>query len=417
MAVPTIDQLKQVYGVAAEKAAERLKVLENRYIDRFGEADLEFFSAPGRTEIIGNHTDHNGGKILAASITMDTIAAAAPNGTNTIEIVSEGYSQPIVFDVDTVETIPPCQGSLSLVAGMVRALRDRKYRVAGFNATVSSEVIPSAGVSSSASFEMLIIQVIDHLFNNDSIERADYAYIGQYAENVYWKKASGLMDQMACAVGGTIVLDFSDGVKYEKVDFSFDSLGCDLVIVNTGKGHADLSEEYSSVPQEMHAIANVFGVEQLSQISEDDLLRRLPEVRERVGSDRAVLRALHFFEECGRVDKAVQALHEGNRSEVLNLIEASGNSSWKWLQNAYVSSDPAEQSIPLALALTEIYLRRLGRGVCRLHGGGFAGVIMCVVPSEHTQDYVEYMAPYVGIENIYRTNIRQVGAACLNAGA
>ena len=167
----------------------------------------------------------------------------------------------------------------------------------------------------------------------------------------------------------------------------------------------------------MHAIANVFGVEQLSQISEDDLLRRLPEVRERVGSDRAVLRALHFFEECGRVDKAVQALHEGNRSEVLNLIEASGNSSWKWLQNAYVSSDPAEQSIPLALALTEIYLRRLGRGVCRLHGGGFAGVIMCVVPSEHTQDYVEYMAPYVGIENIYRTNIRQVGAACLNAGA
>lgn len=417
MAVPTIDQLKQVYGVAAEKAAERLKVLENRYIDRFGEADLEFFSAPGRTEIIGNHTDHNGGKILAASITMDTIAAAAPNGTNTIEIVSEGYSQPIVFDVDAVETIPPCQGSLSLVAGMVRALRDRKYRVAGFNATVSSEVIPSAGVSSSASFEMLIIQVIDHLFNNDSIERADYAYIGQYAENVYWKKASGLMDQMACAVGGTIVLDFSDGVKYEKVDFSFDSLGCDLVIVNTGKGHADLSEEYSSVPQEMHAIANVFGVEQLSQISEDDLLRRLPEVRERVGSDRAVLRALHFFEECGRVDKAVQALHEGNRSEVLNLIEASGNSSWKWLQNAYVSSDPAEQSIPLALALTEIYLRRLGRGVCRLHGGGFAGVIMCVVPSEHTQDYVEYMAPYVGIENIYRTNIRQVGAACLNAGA
>lgn len=417
MAVPTIDQLKQVYGVAAEKAAERLKVLENRYIDRFGEADLEFFSAPGRTEIIGNHTDHNGGKILAASITMDTIAAAAPNGTNTIEIVSEGYSQPIVFDVDAVETIPPCQGSLSLVAGMVRALRDRKYRVAGFNATVSSEVIPSAGVSSSASFEMLIIQVIDHLFNNDSIERADYAYIGQYAENVYWKKASGLMDQMACAVGGTIVLDFSDGVKYEKVDFSFDSLGCDLVIVNTGKGHADLSEEYSSVPQEMHAIANVFGVEQLSQISEDDLLGRLPEVRERVGSDRAVLRALHFFEECGRVDKAVQALHEGNRSEVLSLIEASGNSSWKWLQNAYVSSDPAEQSIPLALALTEIYLRRLGRGVCRLHGGGFAGVIMCVVPSEHTQDYVEYMAPYVGIENIYRTNIRQVGAACLNAGA
>lgn len=417
MAVPTTEQLKQVYGAAAEEAAERLSVLESRYNDRFGKADLEFFSAPGRTEIIGNHTDHNGGKILAASITMDSIAAAAANGTDTIEIVSEGYAEPIVFNINEVENVPTCHGSLSLVAGMVRALLERKYCVKGFNATVSSEVIPSAGVSSSASFEMLIIQIIDHLFNGDSINRADYAYVGQYAENVYWEKASGLMDQMACAVGGTIVLDFSNGVKYKQVDFSFESLGCDLVIVNTGKGHADLSAEYSSVPGEMRAVAEVFGVEQLSQISEEDLLSRLPEVRERVGSDRAVLRALHFFEECGRVDEAVRALQAGDCARVLTMIEASGNSSWKWLQNAYVASDPAEQSIPLALALTEIFLRRLGRGVCRLHGGGFAGVIMCVVPSEHTQDYIEFMTPYVGRENIYRTNIRQVGATCLNARA
>ena len=413
MAVPRIEQLKKVYGSAAEEAKARLEALEARYIKRFGEADLHYFSAPGRTEIIGNHTDHNGGKILAASITMDSIAAAAPNGTRSIEIVSEGYPDPIAFDIDAVDEVPKCEGSLSLVAGMVRALRERGYRVEGFNAVASSQVIPSAGVSSSASFEMLVVQIIDHLFNDDDIERADYARVGQYAENVYWNKASGLMDQMACAVGGTIVLDFSRGVRYKKVDFSFSALGCDLVIVNTGKGHADLSEEYSSVPGEMRSVAEALGVEQLCQTSEGPLLARLPEIRARVGSDRAILRALHYFEECSRVDEAVCVLRGGDGKRVLKLIEASGNSSWKWLQNAYVAADAEEQPIPVALALTEIFLRRIGSGVCRLHGGGFAGVIMCVVPREHTDDYIEYMTPYVGADNIYRTNIRQAGACCL----
>ncbi len=407
--------LQLVYGGAAEKASERLEVLKNRYREAFGAADLEYFTAPGRTEIIGNHTDHNGGKILAASIQMDTVAAAAANGTDTVTIISEGYPDPIVVDVANLDGVPHCQGSVSLVAGMLVAAKNRGFNVGGFNATVSTEVIPAAGVSSSASFEMLVCTIIDHLFNGDAMTYEDYARIGQFAENTYWEKASGLMDQMACAAGGTIFLDFSDGVSYEKVDFSYDALGMDLVIVNTGKGHADLSEEYSSVPGEMHAVGRALGVRNLCKAKEADLLESLPAIRAEVGNDRAVLRALHYFEECARVDGAVEALKAGDKDRVLQLIQASGHSSWEWLQNAYVAGDTSEQPIPLALALTQIYLQRVGEGVCRLHGGGFAGVIMCACPKEHTAGYIDFMAPYFGRENIYVTGIRQIGATCLGA--
>lgn len=416
MAFPTDEVLSEVYGEDAPRAAERLRALEARHAEVFGAAgagaDLQFFTAPGRTEIIGNHTDHNGGKILAASITMDSVGAAAPTADGVITIVSEGYPDPIVVDTNALDQVPHEGGSRALVAGMCEAAVKRGYKVGGFNAVASSEVIPSAGVSSSASFEMLVCEMLNHLYNDDAIERADYARIGQYAENVFWNKASGLMDQMACAVGGTILLDFSDGVKYEKVDFGFDELGYNLVIVNTGKGHADLSEEYSSVPNEMHAVAAELGVENLCQTTEDAVLDRLAELREKCG-DRAVLRALHYFEECGRVEDVERGLSAGDKDAVLAAITASGNSSWEWLQNAYVSGMPQEQPIPMALALTQIYLRRIGAGVCRLHGGGFAGVIMCALPKDKTDGYVDYMAGYFGRDNVYLTNIRQVGAACL----
>ena len=413
MPMPTTETLERVYGSDAERAAARLAALEARYRELFDDAPLEFFSAPGRTEIIGNHTDHNGGKILAASIAMDTVGAAAPTGDEIITIVSEGYADPIVVDISDLDAHPRCLGSVSLVAGMVEAARARGFSVHGFNAVCSSEVIPSAGVSSSASFEMLVVEIVNHLFNDDAIPRADYARIGQHAENAWWNKASGLMDQMACAVGGTIMLDFSEGVRFERVDFGFDDLGCELVIVNTGSGHADLSEEYSAVPGEMRAVARSLGVDVLAQTSEDALLGDFPRVRSEVASDRALLRALHYFEECARVDEAVRALETGDKARVLDLIRRSGASSWMWLQNACVSSDPSEQPIPIALALTELFLKRTGTGVCRLHGGGFAGVIMCVVPHEYADSYVAYIEGYLGEGSAYRTNIRQTGAVCL----
>ncbi|WP_455136581.1 galactokinase [Thermophilibacter sp.] len=412
MGVPSTESLSGVYGRDAERARARLAELAARYEERFGAGDPEFFTASGRTEIIGNHTDHNGGKILAASITMDSVAAAERTDDGVVTIWSEGYPEAIVVDTARLGEIAHGPGSTTLVAGMLEAAAWRGFAVGGFNAVASSEVIPSAGVSSSASFEMLVCEIVNHLYNDDAIERADYARIGQYAENVWWGKASGLMDQMACAVGGTILLDFSDGVSYERVDFGFDELGCDLVIVNTGKGHADLSAEYSSVPNEMHAVAAALGAGNLCETSEDTVLAHLPELRESCG-DRAVLRALHYFEECGRVEEAERAIRAGEKARVLDLISASGRSSWEWLQNAVVPGMPEEQPIPLALALTELYLRRIGAGVCRLHGGGFAGVIMCVLPKAETAGYVDYISGYFGRENVYLTNIRQVGAACL----
>lgn len=415
MSIPDTNILQRVYGDASEEAAMRLNELETHYHELFGEGEPEFFSAPGRTEIIGNHTDHNGGKILAASITMDTICAATPSGNNVVTIVSEGYPDPVVINLDAIDELPRCAGTLSLVAGMLESFGQRGYKVGGFNAVVSTQVISSAGVSSSASFEMLLCAVVNHLFNGDAIDVATYALVGQYAENVWWEKASGLMDQMACAVGGTIMLDFSDGVRYEKVDFSYDQLGCDLVIVNTGKGHADLSAEYSSVPGEMRAVAAALGVERLCDTTEDALLAHIDEVRAMVGCDRALMRALHYYEECGRVDEAVEALGAGDKARVLALIDESGSSSWRWLQNAYVTGDAGEQSIPLALALSELYLKKVGDGACRLHGGGFAGVIMCAVPKEATVDYVALMSRHFGADNVYLTNIRSAGALCLGA--
>ena len=410
--IPAAEVLQRIYGDKADRAAARYENLAAGFAKNFTGDVQGYFSAPGRTEIIGNHTDHNGGKILAASITMDTIAAAAPSGNATVKIVSEGYAVPVVVDINRLEQVPTCKGTLSLVAGMLKAARDEYgYEIGGFNAYVSTEVISSAGVSSSASFEMLVCAILNEFFNGGKIDYAHYARIGQYAENVYWEKASGLMDQMACAVGGTIALDFGGGeVHYEKVDFGFDQLGTNLVIINTGKGHADLSAEYSSVPNEMRLVARELGGENLCDATEEDLLKDLPAIRAKLGNDRAVLRALHWYEECARVDDAVAALAAGDKEKMLEIIRESGNSSWKWLQNCYVVSNPAEQSIPYALALTEIFMKRKGRGVCRIHGGGFAGVIAAVVPFEDTEEFVEYLTPFLGAENINVMGIRQEGA-------
>ena len=402
--------VRQIYGEnGAAEAERRYGHLEKKYRELFGAAELRYFSAPGRTEIIGNHTDHNGGKILAASITLDTICAAAKTEEPVITIVSEGY-RPISVDLRRLSEIPKESGSLSLAAGIAEAAKAFGFRAGGFNAYVTTGVIAAAGVSSSASFEMLICAVMNHFFNEGKIDYTAYARMGQYAENRWWNKASGLMDQMACAVGGTILLDFSDGVKYEKVNFSFDLLGADLFIINTGKGHADLSAEYSAIPNEMRDTARLLGGENLCESSEEELLRRLPELRKQLHNDRALLRALHYYEECRRVDSAVEALHAGHADRVLALMTEGGNSSWKWLQNGYCNATPEEQSVPLALALTELYIRRIGGGACRIHGGGFAGVIMAVLPKEERERFTAYMTPYVGAENIYLMGIRQKGA-------
>lgn len=409
MILPKASALETIYGECAE-SKKRFQSLAENFTKRFSSEEMEFFTSPGRTEIVGNHTDHNGGKILAASIDMDTIGAANPNGTNTIRIISEGYSQQITVDIDKVDSVKAGIGTEVLVTGMVQGAKKLGFQVAGFDAYVSSNVIGAAGVSSSASFEMLVCSIINYFFNNSQMTYPDYARIGQYAENHFWNKSSGLMDQMACAVGGPILLDFADGVNYEKVEFSFKKLGYDLVIVNTGKGHGDLSEDYSEVPIEMKAVAKELGVERLCESDLQTFLEKLPQIEKKLGNDRAVLRALHFYEENRRVEDAAKAVQEQDVKMLLDLLTDSGNSSWKWLQNCYTRSNYREQKVSLTLALTELFLKEKKDGCCRVHGGGFAGVIMGIIPCACTQEYVEYIAKLVGKENVYPMNIRQTGA-------
>ena len=409
--MPKKEVLERVYG-ESERSGERFLHLSSRFAETFGDAEVEFFTSPGRTEMIGNHTDHNGGKIVAASISLDTIGAAAANSTGVVRILSEGYDM-IEVEIAKASSVEKKAGTKALVAGMVEAIGKFGYKIGGFDAYMTTEVIAAAGVSSSASFEMMFCAIVNALFNDNQIELGDCARIGQYAENHFWLKSSGLMDQMACAAGGAILLDFAEHIKCEKIEASFDSLGYDMVIVNTGKGHGDLSSEYSAVPDEMFAVAKALGVKRLCESSLEELLAKIPQITKQIDNDRAIMRALHFYAENGRVEAAAKALQEGDGKEVLRLLTESGNSSWKWLQNCMSKSNEKDQKVALTLALTELYLGKIKDGCCRVHGGGFAGVILAVVPKDKTADYVAYMSDFVGKDNVYPMQIRQTGAVSL----
>ncbi len=407
-----MDKMKEIYGAAdAQANLKRYEELAEGYQKYFADQEFSFFSAPGRTEISGNHTDHNSGKILAGSIHLDTIAAAGKNGSNQIRMISATYHQDMTISLDDLKPGNATSGTGPLLKGILDGFQKRGHKIGGFNVYTTTNVIGAAGVSSSASFEMLICTIVNYLFNDGTLDISEYAQIGKYAENRYWNKQSGLLDQMACAAGGIVTIDFKDQANpvLEKLDFDFDELGHDLVIVNTGKGHADLSEEYSSVPLEMKKVAQYFGKEVLRECTLDEVIDNVTQVRKFAG-DRAVLRAIHFLTEDDRVDMAVEAIRSKDYQTFLNVITESGNSSWKYLQNCYPAGEHKEQPVTIALALTELYLKKLGRGVCRVHGGGFAGVIMALVPHADTDGYVAYMEKHMGKENVYRMRIRNAGA-------
>ncbi len=409
MQLPNKSILENIYGESKE-SLKRYETLAEKFQSYFKTKQMEFFSSPGRTEIIGNHTDHNGGKILAASINMDTIGAAYPNNSDMIRIISEGYESEIKIDLLSLDDISKNQDTLSLIAGMMKAIINFGFKVSGFNAYVATNVIGAAGVSSSASFEMLICSIVNYFFNDNSLSYIDYAKIGQDAENKYWNKASGLMDQLACAVGGTIYLDFSDNIKFEKINFSFSEIGYDMIIVNTGKGHADLSNEYSEIPFEMKLVAQKLGKSLLSEIDKSLFLKQFSNIEKDILNDRAILRAFHFFEENERVEEAMKAIQKDNKEKLLKVIEESGNSSWKWLQNCYTVGNYKEQKVTITLALTESFLNKVEDGCCRVHGGGFAGVILCIVPKLETSNYIKFISNYVDRKDIYPVHIRKFGA-------
>jgi len=424
-----------------QKQRQRYGSLAEGFAKQFGRKCGYYFSSPGRTEIIGNHTDHNGGRVIAAAVNMDTIAAISPNEENVIRIFSRGYGSFTIALSNNTQYNAKAGGecrditidsaaadkqdvrrTAGLTAGIIDAIRLNGYHIGGFDAYITSDVIPSAGVSSSASYEMLICTVVNRLFNEGSISDVLCARFGQYAENTCWNKSSGLMDQLACAVGGAVCMDFADvdDVKYEKTDFSFAGYGMQLVIVNTGAGHASLDAEYSSVPLEMKNAAARLGCTRLCETD----LQTLIDNAAAFDNDREFLRAVHFFEENRRVDEMAAALtghsddmqndnsgtHDMHTIEkVLRLLWESGDSSWRFLQNCYCVADCKSQPIAKALAMSELYLKNTG-GTCRIHGGGFAGVIVAVVPDEHVRGYADYMSGVFGSESIYMADIRRYGA-------
>ena len=408
--------MAELYGPeAADANITRYQELVKSFQKKFPEDDVMLFSSPGRTEISGNHTDHNHGKVLAGSINLDCVGVAAKNNSSKVHIISETYNQSFVIDLNDLSPSEKKAGTVDLVKGLLKGFLESGYEIGGFDAYITSNVISAAGVSSSASFEMLLCSILNTFFNEGRMSTVAYAHIGKYSENVYWDKASGLLDQMACAVGGLITIDFSEPAipVVEKIDFDFGSQNHSLIIVNTGKGHADLSADYSSVPIEMKKVAEFFGKEVCAQITEEDVIGHLAEVREYAG-DRSVLRALHFFEENKRVEAEVKALKENRFDDFLKNITASGNSSWKWLQNCFTNSNYQEQGITIALALTELFIAEKQRGACRVHGGGFAGVIMAMLPNDLVDEYVEYIEKAIGEGNAYRMSIRPYGAICVN---
>ncbi len=414
---PAGKLLGELYGKeAVGEQVKRYQELLAGFEKTFGEyKDVKLFSSPGRTEISGNHTDHNHGKVLAGSINLDCVGVAAKNNSSQVRIVSETYNQDFTIDLNQLEPSPKLAGTVDLVKGLLKGFEESGYTVGGFNAYITSNVISAAGVSSSASFEMLLCSILNTFFNEGRMDTVAYAHIGKFAENKYWAKASGLLDQMACAVGGLITIDFlepSDPVV-EKIDFDFGSQNHSLIIVQTGKGHADLSADYSSVPNEMKKVAQFFGKEVLAQVSEAEVLEHIAEIREFAG-DRSVLRALHFFEENKRVEAEVAALKENRFGDFLTNITASGNSSWKWLQNCYTTASLQEQGITVALALTELFIAEKQRGACRVHGGGFAGVIMAMLPNDLVDEYISCIEKATGKGSAYRMSIRPYGAVCVS---
>lgn len=406
----------KLYGEDAVDAnVVRYQGVVRSFEQEFGEKDVLLFTSPGRTEISGNHTDHNHGKVLAGSINLDCVGVAAKNHSDKVNIISETFDQRFTVDLSKLEASENHAGTVDLVCGLLQGFKESGYEIGGFDAYIVSNVISAAGVSSSAAFEMLLCSMLNVFFNDGRMDTVAYAHIGKFAENKYWNKGSGLLDQMACAVGGLITIDFAEPLNpvVEQIDFDFGSQDHSLIIVNTGKGHADLSADYTSVPDEMKKVAAYFGMEVCSQITERDVIDNLAKVREYAG-DRSVMRALHFFEENKRVEAEVEALKANCFQDFLDRITASGNSSWKWLQNCYTNSSVQEQGISVALALTELFIAEKQCGACRIHGGGFAGVIMAMLPNRLVDEYVMYIEKALGEGSAYRMNIRPYGSICFN---
>lgn len=409
------EKLSYLYACPMEKAP----VYRNRLIDAiekfeelFGVSrEISIFSAPGRTEIGGNHTDHQLGRVLAASVNMDVIAVVSKNDSQVIRVKSQGYPQDDV-DISSLALVEEEKNtSASLIRGMCARFRQLGYAVSGFDAYTTSNVLQGSGLSSSAAFEVLLGTAMNALFCGGKETALSIAQISQYTENVYFGKPSGLMDQSASSIGGFITIDFEnkESPKVEKIDFDFAHCGYTLCIIDTHGSHANLTPDYAAIPAEMKKVAAFFGKEVLRQVPEADFYANLPQVRKAAG-DRAILRAIHFYGDNQRVLHQVDALKANDFDLFKQLVIESGASSYEYLQNVFSSAYPQEQGVSITLALCERFLRDRG-GAWRVHGGGFAGTVQTFVPADYVETFRSKMDAVLGEGSCHLLSIRPEGGA------
>lgn len=407
------DRLRRVYVTDDEIKAQydRYCSLADDFDEIFSsDREVRMFSAPGRTEVGGNHTDHNHGRVLAAGINLDAIALASKNDDNTVRVKSKGYAMDVVGLDDLSVHENETGHSPALVRGVMKGFKNYGYNIGGFDAVTASRVLSGSGLSSSAAYEVLVGTMVNYLYNDGKVDPVTIAKIAQYAENEYFGKPCGLMDQMACSVGSFISIDFKNPQQpyIEKVDFDFSSCGHSLCIVDTKGSHSNLTDEYAAIRIEMEKIANQFGKDVLRDVDEERFLKEIPELRQKVG-DRAVLRAIHFYNDNKRVLKEVDALKNKDFEAFKQYILESGASSYMYNQNVFATKQPDVQPVSLALAISESVLK--GKGAWRVHGGGFAGTIQAFVPNELLDAYKKRIEEIFGEGSCYVLSVRPVGGA------
>ncbi|MHC4887588.1 MAG: galactokinase [Planctomycetota bacterium] len=405
------DLFGELYGEeAVESQVKRYAGLLDGYEAQFGLDEVSLFSTPGRTELGGNHTDHNHGKVLAGSIQLDTIAAVRTTGDMVVELVSEGYP-PVRVDLSRLAPVDEEEGKTdALVRGIAARFVELDYNIGGFQAFTTSNVLKGSGLSSSAALEVLVGTLFSHLYNAaNPLDPVLIAQIGQYAENTFFGKPCGLMDQVACAHGGIVSIDFRNPAEpvVDAVSVDFSAAGYQLLVVDTGGNHADLTPDYAAVPTEMKSVAEALGQEVCREVDHGKFIKAVSDLRGKVG-DRAILRCIHFMKDNERVGSQIEALREGDIASYLQLVQLSGDSSWKMLQNCFSPQNHGEQGISLALALTEDFLD--GEGASRVHGGGFAGTIQVYMPLERVADYTAELEAVFGPRSVTPLRIRKQGS-------
>ena len=405
------ENLKAVY--VTDKAVEEQKPRYVETLNDFGELfgydrEVNIMSAPGRTEVCGNHTDHNNGKVLAASINLDAIAVVYKNDDNIIRVKSKGHKMNVVDLDDLVPNEANFGSSTTLVQGVAATIKNLGYTVAGFDACTTSDVMGGSGLSSSAAFEVLLGSILSYMFNDGKISPVEIAKVAQYSENVFFGKPCGLLDQMASSVGTFVTIDFKSTKDpvIKKIDFDFSKSGHSLCIVDTHGNHSDLTDDYAAVRAEMESVAQALGKNVLREVSYEEFFAALPELTGRV-NDRAILRAIHFFNENKRVEKAVECLENNDFEGFKQVIIDSGRSSFMLNQNVYTPKNPTEQKLSLALAISKELLD--GKGAWRVHGGGFAGTIQAFVPNDMLDEYKKTIEGVFGEGSCHVLIIRPVG--------